>query len=154
MRIILLAAVVLVLCVSALAADKPDFSGTWRADTAGSAGEPLIIEQNGDELTIRCGDSGPAGKTDVACNTMGKECKGTLGGDSVSVSYWYNGPALIEMAIEGKNRDRVTETRRRLSEDGQKMLVEVITIVPTGKDIEKLVLSRDRQVAGGTTVAP
>lgn len=31
------------------------------------------------------------------CNTMGKECEATLDGERVKVSYYYNGPMLVEM---------------------------------------------------------
>ena len=97
----------------------------------------MTIEQSGDTLKIRSGAADSEARTEVACNTMGKECNGTVGGDAVTVSYWYNGPALVEMAIEGKNRDRVTETRRRLSDDGQKMIVEIIPMSPLAGAVTK-----------------
>lgn len=139
MKLILILAALLILCVSTLAAERPDFSGKWRT----TGGDVLIIEQTGDDLVLRSAE-GSDRATKVTCNTMGKQCEGTLKGDSAKVSYWYNGPALIEMAIEGKN---VKETRRRLSTDGKQMAVEVITIAPAGKDPEKLVFSRQEQVA-------
>ena len=145
MKLILIVAALLVLCVSALAAERPDLSGTWRA----SGGDVLIIEQSGDDVTLRSG-KGADRPTEVKCNTMGKQCEGTVAGDSAKVSYWFNGPALIEMAIEGKNR--VTETRRRLSDDGKQMIVEVITIAPGGKDPEKVVLTRQEQLSAESSL--
>jgi hypothetical protein len=129
-----------------VAAEKPDFSGAWRADGPGQ--EVITIDQTEENLHI----SGGAGdeKLDVTCNTMGRECTGTVDGEAVRVSYWYNGPMLVEMVFEGKNNERVTETRRRLSEDGRKMSVEVIQIVPPGKDPEKLVYVRDQEQAATT----
>ena len=145
MKVILIVAALLVLCVSALAAEKPDLSGTWRAD----GGDVLIIEQSGDDVHLRSG-KGVQRITDVKCNTMGKQCEGRVAGDSAKVSYWFNGPSLIEMAIDGKN---VIETRRRLSEDGKQLIVEVIKISPAGNGPEKIVLTRGEQLSAETSLA-
>jgi hypothetical protein len=127
------------------AAEKPNFSGTWRMEPGNSESAPLLkIEQNDSELKIS--SAAEKEKTELTCNTVGKECEGTMHGEHVRVSYWYNGPMLVQMVFEGKDNDRVTETRRRLSEDGQKMTVEVIPIVPAGKSADKLVFVKDQQV--------
>lgn len=125
-----------------IAADKPDFSGTWRQETP--AGEPapvLEIKQSDTEFRVSTA-AGQPNASEVTCNMVGKQCQALIDGEKVAVSYWFNGPTLIEMAIEGKNNDRVTETRRTLSEDGRTMLVEVIPIVPAG-DSRKVVFKRD-----------
>jgi hypothetical protein len=46
----------------------------------------------------------------------------------------------------GKDGDRVIKTRRSLSEDGKKMTVEMIQIVPAGKSPVKAVFVREEQV--------
>ncbi|MBL8209848.1 MAG: hypothetical protein JNK87_04020 [Bryobacterales bacterium] len=115
-----------------VAADRPDLSGTWRLE--GNDAETLIIAQTDDQVAIA--SKSPAA-TEVKCGVSGKACDGTIGGEKVSVSYWFNGPMLVEMATGGKRKDRVVKTRRSLSSDGQKMEVEVIPIAPVGKS-EKL----------------
>jgi hypothetical protein len=146
MRLLLLTISAVAFHGVAVAAEKPDFSGSWRLDGAERQPAAITIQQSGTELNITSAD-GPESKIEVACTTMGKQCDGRVAGEDVKVSYWFNGPALIEMAIKGK--DWVTETRRRLSEDGQKMFVEIIPIVPAGKSPEKLVFVREQQLAGG-----
>lgn len=133
--------------------DKPNFSGNWRMEASKSEAAPIVtINQNENELRI---SSAPQQKesTDVTCNTMGKQCEATMDGDRVKVSYYYNGPMLVEMVFEGKNNERVTKTRRTLSEDGQKMTLEVIPMVPAGKDPYKLVFVRDQQVPAAPTTS-
>lgn len=115
-----------------LAADRPDLSGTWRLE--GNEAETLVITQSQDEVSI---SNKAAAGTVVKCGMSGKACDGTIDGEKVSVSYWFNGPTLVEMATGGKRKDRVVKTRRSLSSDGQKMEVEVIPIAPVGKS-EKL----------------
>jgi len=130
--------------VMLFASEKPDFSGKWRIETPGSGSAVVLsIDQNDRELRI---SSAPDQKdvTEIVCNTMGKECESLVNGERVRVSYWYNGPMLVEMVFEGKGNDPVTETRRTLSEDGQKMLVEIIPIVPSGRSREKLVFVREQ----------
>ena len=151
MKIATMTGLMLMFQAVALTADKPDFSGTWRAE--GAADQAVItIQQDGTELNMNsAGDSDL--KTAVTCNTMGKQCEAKVSGDAVKVSYWFNGPALIEMSVQGKNGQRVTETRRQLSDDGRKMTVEVIQIAPAGKDAQKFVFIRDEQIASGASQA-
>lgn len=133
--------------VAVAGSDKPNFSGKWRMETPNRESAAILtIAQNEGELRM---SSAPQQKetTEVACNTMGRECEATVGGERVKVSYYYNGPMLVEMVFEGRNNERVTKTRRTLSEDGNTMTVEVIPMVPSGKDPYKLVFVRDQQVA-------
>ena len=127
--------------------DKPNFSGKWRMEAPNTEVAPILtIDQNESELRMSSAQEQKE-NTDLACNTMGRECEATVHGERVKVSYYYNGPMLVEMVFEGKNNERVTKTRRTLSEDGNKMTVEVIPMVPSGKDLYKLVFVRDQQVA-------
>lgn len=98
------------------------------------------IEQNGNDIKITQVSPEGAPKTSFECTTMGKECSGTSDGETAKVSYWFNGTALVEMLIEGKDGDKVTKTRRTLSEDGKKMTVEVQHISPA-KESDKIVLT-------------
>jgi hypothetical protein len=150
MRFVLLTAMMLVPGRAILGADRPDLSGTWRMEDRADS-PPVTIQQEGSNLNIKSAP-GSGDLTEVNCNTMGKQCEGKLSGDDAKMSYWFNGPELVEMAIESKNR--VTETRRRLSEDGNKMIVEVIPIAPGGRSREKFVFVREPpQLASGSTAA-
>jgi hypothetical protein len=134
--------------------DKPNFSGTWRLEVPNpDSATVLIINQDENELRI---STGPQQKetTAVECSTTGRECDATVHGERVKVSYYYNGPMLVEMVFEGKNNERVTKTRRTLSEDGRNMKVEVIPMVPSGKEPYKLVFVRDEEVAAAPATAP
>ncbi|MCC6537124.1 MAG: hypothetical protein IT162_06210 [Bryobacterales bacterium] len=114
------------------AAERPDFTGNWRQE--GGQGGTITITQSEEELSI----SSKAGAgTEVKCALRGQSCKAIVDGERVSVSYWFNGPMLVEMATGGKQKDRAVKTRRKLAEDGQTMEVEVMPIAPPGK-AEKL----------------
>jgi hypothetical protein len=144
-------ALVAVSCAAAIASEKPDFSGTWRAEGSDPTSD-ITIHQDENKVSI----SGPANvkdRTDISCNTMGKECEATIDGRDAKVSYWFNGPTLVETVIEGRDKDKVTKTRRTLSDDGRKLYVEVIPIMPAGKAATKLVFVREQQIAGGSPTA-
>lgn len=144
--VVLLALTAMVLAAS----EKPDFSGKWRAEAPAqddALTTTLTIQQTGGELRIT---SGPEHKqvTDVTCNTVGKECEGRLNGQPVKVTYWYNGPTLVEMAVGNDAKDSpVTKVRRTLADNGQKMKVEVMPIVPAGQPTRTLVYVREEVVA-------
>jgi hypothetical protein len=140
--------------VALFAAEKPNFSGVWRMDSVDDdSAKALKIDQS--EQVLRISRDGEQDKpTDISCNTVGKDCEATVDGQRVKVSYWYNGPVLVEMVFEGKNNERVIKTRRTLSEDGQTMMVEVIPMVPSGQSPEKLVFVRDQQVAAAPAADP
>jgi hypothetical protein len=125
-------------CPSSLAAERPDLSGKWQLE--GSKEVVWSIEQQGDNIHIAQIAPTGAAKTEIDCNTFGKECQSTFEGDRAKVTYYYNGPALVEMRIEG---DRVTKTLRKLTEDGGKMTVEIQHIVPS-KTAEKLTYIRQQ----------
>jgi hypothetical protein len=48
-------------------------------------------------------------------------------------SKWCNGPALVQMTCEKKDNSRVTGTKRTVSDDGTRMIVEVEQIAPVVK---------------------
>ena len=121
---------------------KPDFSGKWQLEQKGeqkSAGSMLIIEQDASEIRLRDAQTATDAGTNVKCGTTGKECAAKVDGHDARVTFWYNGPTLEEMSTSG---DNVTKIRRTISADGKKLEVEVLSIVPTGKDPEKLTFVR------------
>jgi hypothetical protein len=50
-------------------------------------------------------------------------------GEPTSVSFWYNGAALVELVSKGHNRETVVKKRMQLSADGRLMNVELIPMV-------------------------
>jgi hypothetical protein len=152
MKFLALLAFLVLACTTLGAADRPDFSGTWHVDAGSEQNEDLLpvirIEQKDGELRISDASDKSSDQSVITCNVVGKECEGKLAGEPVKVSYWYNGTALVEMLHHGKNSDRIVKTRRSLSDDGQKMTVEVTRIVPSGKSPVKVVFVRQQEAAG------
>jgi hypothetical protein len=132
-------------CSITLAAEKPDFTGTWRLDGSPDQSSIVVIEQNDGDIHIV--SKSKEDPTEIKCDTLGKECEGSLSGEPVTVRYWYNGPMLVQMAFEGKNNKNVTETRRTLSEDGTRMTVEVVQVVPMGKSPQHFVFVKQQDDA-------
>jgi hypothetical protein len=145
-----------VLCVplasqQVLSNGKTDFSGSWELKKDGQPGavSKLLINQREDEVHIRDSDVQRDMQTNLKCGTKGVECKARVDGRDARVTLWYNGPSLVEMETIG---DDVRKKRLTLSEDGKTLTLEVVSIVPAGKDAEKLVFSRavtGEQHAGG-----
>ncbi|HEY2017759.1 MAG TPA: hypothetical protein VGH38_29845, partial [Bryobacteraceae bacterium] len=132
---------------AAAAADRPDLNGTWQLDPAHSQftedrlkSETLEIQQKEDSIQISEALTDPAGKerkSDVQCNTAGKECK--LKGEQVS--FWYNGPILVMMETR-KGNEVVTKTSLKL--DGETLSVEVVHIAPAGEKNETLTFRKQK----------
>jgi hypothetical protein len=119
---------------------KPDLSGAWQIETS-TAGDQVpqwSIDQTLDKIHIK--ESLELGKvtTDVECGTKAVECPGRVDGKDASVVFYFNGPILVQITRKGKE---VTKVRRTLSDDGQKITMEVIPYVPAG-DPKTVVLVR------------
>jgi hypothetical protein len=128
------------LSVTALfAADRPNLNGAWQWNPAKSelhsaklAGLIWVIDQKETTFHLSETERHPDGKeikTDVDCTIDGKECAIHTKGEPTSVSFWYNGPAFVEMVCRGHNRETVVKKRFRLSDDGKLMNVELIPLV-------------------------
>ncbi|HEX6879288.1 MAG TPA: hypothetical protein VF135_02900, partial [Terriglobales bacterium] len=63
-------------CSVAVASDKPDFSGTWRLDGSPDQKNVVEIEQQDDNIHVISKSTDDA--TEIKCDTVGKECEGTL----------------------------------------------------------------------------
>jgi hypothetical protein len=127
---------------------RPDLNGVWRLEASQSEIHSRVpseltwqIEQtdNGIHLIQREGDKNAS---EWRCNTDGKDCKAKDEGRTVVLSFYYNGPVLVELESEGANRDSITKKRISLSKDGNLITVEVVHLVPQGRPPEKLVLSK------------
>ena len=122
-----------------IAAERPNLTGAWLWNPAKSephsakfAGLTWVIDQK--EATLHVSETerradGKEIKTDFDCTTDGKECSIYTKGEPTSVSFWYNGPALVELVSKGHNRETVIKKRMRLSDDGKFMNVEFIPMV-------------------------
>jgi hypothetical protein len=91
-----------------------------------------VIDQKETKFHLSETERRPDGKeikTDFDCTTDGKECSIHTKGEPTSVSFWYNGPALVELVSKGHNRETVVKKRMRLSDDGKLMNVELIPMV-------------------------
>ncbi len=131
--------------------DKPNLSGTWRLDQAGTNPDRtskdlvLAIEENGRSIHIK-ETRGPNPKVDVSsltCSTMGDECAMLDGGDKAQAFVYYNGPVLVVLKTHGRKGDSVEKRRLTLSPTGDSLVVEITHIEPQGK-VEKLVFSKAR----------
>ncbi len=127
---------------------KPSFTGTWRLDAASSQIHSRIstdatwtIDQRDEDIHFIATGDERGGKLDITCGTRGADCKTKEAGKAVTVSFWYNGPALVEMETEGKG-EAVTKKKMVLSEDGSSMVVEITHILPEGRSPEKYVLKK------------
>lgn len=129
--------------------DKPNLSGTWRLDQAGTNPDRtskdlvLSIEENGQSIHIK-ETRGPNLKDDVSsltCSTSGEECAMQDGGDKAKAFVYYNGPVLVVLKTHGRKGDSVEKRRLSLSPTGDSLVVEITHIEPQGK-VEKLVLSK------------
>jgi hypothetical protein len=137
-------------CALLQAAEKPDFTGTWHLDGGGSESAVTIKQSEGTIQVSTGSEKGDA--TQVTCNTVGRECNAQIAGEAAKVTYYYNGPMLVEMVYAGKNGARVTKTRRTLAAEGDKMTVEVIPMAPAGKST-KFVYVRDAPVTSPQSAA-
>ena len=127
---------------------RPDFNGRWQLEPSHCVLHSRIpsqliwqIEQRDDAIRLiqRYGDTKVE---DLHCVTDGKDCKltGPTGGGLVS--FFYNGPVLVELETEG-NQVSVIERRMSLSKRGKRLSVDVRYVVPSGRPSERLVLSRE-----------
>ena len=116
---------------------QPDYSGTWRLQSDNSV--ELVLQQKDDTLHVK-ETKGSETKADYSCNTLGKECDVKNEGHEVKVSFWFNGPKLVQFETRGSN---VVRRRFQLADNGSTLNVELSSIVPEGKD-EKLAFARER----------
>lgn len=121
---------------------KPDVSGTWKLDASKCQLHSRIapetvwtIKQEDEDIHLQ------SGEWQVTCGTRGVDCVVKDAAKPLKVSFWYNGPALVEMDTLGKN-DAVTKKKMMLSPDGTVMTVEITHILPVGREPEKLVLTK------------
>ena len=107
--------------------DAPSYSGTWQAADKSSE---LVVEQTGDSVHVK-EMRGPKLLCEYTCNSMGKDCTFKQDGKKATVSVYFNGPKMVELRTHG---DVVMKRRFGLTNDGKTMEVELMPIVPPGKN--------------------
>jgi hypothetical protein len=127
---------------------RPEFTGTWHLDTASSQIHSRVsdeltwtIDQKNDDIHFVESGAERGGTLDIKCGTRGTDCKAKEAGKPLTVYFWYNGPALVEMETEGKG-EAITKRKMQLSDDGTSMVVEITHIAPEGRSPEKFVLKK------------
>src|SRR5580698_4499567 len=109
---------------------RPDLNGNWRLEPAQCELHSHVpqftwqIEQsdNAIHLIQRLGDKSSV--DEVRCGTDGKDCKIKDEGHPAVISFYYNGPVLVELESQGSNRDTITKKRMTVSPDGSRLTVE------------------------------
>lgn len=122
---------------AAVGQEAPNFSGTW--DARSDSSSKLVLDQKTDAIHVK-EIKGTETTADYTCNTLGKDCEVKTEGHPAKVSFWFNGPKLVQFETHGSN---VIRRRFEIAEGGKALNVEVSHISPEGKD-EKLVFAREK----------
>jgi hypothetical protein len=129
---------------------RAELSGKWRLDTSTSQlhSHPpsdllwtIDVDVKDDGIHFAETSADKSSAWEVTCSTRGADCKVKDAAKPITVSFWYNGPALVEIETDGKNK-AVTKRRMTLSPDGSTLTVEVTHLVPDGRAPEKLVMKK------------
>jgi hypothetical protein len=130
--------------------NRPDLTGSWRIEPGKSEIHSKVpaqltwhIEQKDDSIRLIQQFDDKKKPDELRCKTDGKDCKVKQEGRATTVSFYYNGPVLVELESQGE--DAVVKKRLQVSPDGSTLTVEVLHILPAGKQPEKLVLTRQTQ---------
>ena len=91
------------------------------------SGSVKIAELKGDQKLV-----------EFECNTVGRDCEFKDGDKNVSVSFWFNGPKLVEFQTKGSN---IVKRRFTVTDGGDALEVEIIPI-SSGAKAETLHLRR------------
>ena len=130
--------------------ERPNLNGSWHLQPSQCelhshfpAELTWQIEQGDNSIHLVQRTQERKDADDIRCATDGKDCRVKEEGHSAFVSFYYNGPVLVELESEGQNRDTVVKKRMHVSDDGSTLTVEVIHVLPTGRLPEKLVLTKE-----------
>jgi hypothetical protein len=127
------------ICCGVAAADWRDLSGNWMLDlshspAAKAKSESLAIQQTEDTIEFTDAFTDTNGKdwrSVFHCNIDGNQCKVKDQGQNATVTFWYNGLALVMMETK-KEGAWVIKKRITLSEDAKTMTVELEHVNPAG----------------------
>jgi hypothetical protein len=103
--------------------------GKWeQSDGEHEAKTTWILESTGSSIHVS-NSSDQQVVAEFDCNTMGKECAIKHAGHASKVSFYFNGPKLVELETMGS---QVVKRRFTVTSDGDAMELETIPIVPGG----------------------
>ena len=114
----------------ALAADQPDFSGTWKMDPAKSVFGPqppptsmtLVIDYKDPDLSVNQSSTGPDGDQNLLSkySTDGKETVNNfMGTDVKSKGHWDDKVLVIDSSLEPGGMSIKLTSKWSLSDDGK-----------------------------------
>lgn len=126
------------LAIAAVAADKPDFSGTWKMDPDKSLFGPvppptsmtLVIDHKDPDISVNQSSTGPEGDQNITAkySTDGKEIVNSFMGSEVkSKAHWDGRMLVIESSLDAGGAPVKVTARWNLSDDGG-ILTEAMSI--------------------------
>jgi hypothetical protein len=124
----------IVLAAGALAADgtgRANISGEWQQATAAGkdSGEAWVLDSKPDAIHVTQLQNGQR-VAEYDCNTLGRECDVKGSGRHAKVSFYFNGPKLVQLETRGSE---VVKRRFSVADQGNSMEVETMPIQPAGK---------------------
>jgi hypothetical protein len=111
------------------AVDHTKMWGTWKTDGPAGSEETWILREDGGTLHLTQ-VRGAQKSTDLTCNLLGRDCKVKINGREATVSFYFNGPLLVQWEKEGT---KVERRRFKTVDDGGTLEIETTSIVPNGK---------------------
>lgn len=142
---------------------RPNFTGTWKLNTAKSDFGPLpgpdsqtsIIEQNDPAMKINARSTGPQGEQNITINftTDGKEATNSLAGNEVkSTAVWEGSNLVMNAKLKFNEQDVAIKYIWTMGPDGKTMTQDVHYNSPMGEADQKLTF--DKQEGGIAAAAP
>jgi hypothetical protein len=128
----------------AIAADKPDFSGTWKMDADKSVFGPLPpptsiiskITHKDPDLTVATTQVGPDQESTAKYSTDGKETTNSMmGNDMKSKAVWEGKTLVINSSLDAGGAQVKFTAKYSLSDDG-KTLTNALSISSPGGDFD------------------
>jgi hypothetical protein len=115
-----------------LAAQTPDLSGTWLAES--NASQKWVLTQKDGKIHVKemAGDKVEA---DFTCSLSGEECVAKENGHREKIEMYFNGPKLVEIRERG---GQTIKQRLAVSDDGKTLTVEEVPLSSTQKGETRL----------------
>jgi len=139
--------------VASLAADKPNFSGSWKLDVEKSDFGPMpkperidyVLTHKDPELTVKSTAMTQAGEisNEVKFLTDGTEFTNDLHGQQIKgTAKWEGATLVVTQKATMQGTEIVVVTRWTLADDGKSITQEVSISTPQGELKQKAVLDK------------
>lgn len=139
--------------VATLAADRPNFSGSWKLDVEKSDFGPMpkperidyVLTHKDPELTVKSTAMTQAGEmsNEVKILTDGREFTNELHGQQIKgTAKWEGASLVVTQKANMQGTEIVVVTRWTLADDGKSMTQEVSISTPQGELKQKAVLDK------------